>query len=143
MRSIIAVCLVGFACASSFCQNKDIETIKKLNSEWLKAYVTKDSHTLSTIFADDFILINPIGGKVTKADAIGNLHRQETLSVKIDSVDVRLVTENVGILTAYTTFVLKIDGKEVPGRNCYQDVYLKRKNNWLAISAHVTLLSPK
>jgi hypothetical protein len=29
------------------------------------------------------------------------------------------------------------------GQNCYQDVYVKRKGNCLAVAAHVTLLSMK
>jgi hypothetical protein len=27
------------------------------------------------------------------------------------------------------------------GRNCYQDIYVKRKGKWMAVMAHVTLLS--
>ena len=55
-------------------------------------------------------------------------------SVKIDSIDVRILTSNVGLITAYTTFVLKADGKEITGRNCYQDVYLKRNKKWMAVA---------
>jgi hypothetical protein len=33
-----------------------------------------------------------------------------------------------------------VDGKDITGKNCYQDVYIKRKGRWVAIAAHVTLL---
>lgn len=119
----------------------DADTIKKLNLDWVNSYVSKDKETLDRIFADDFVLINPKGIKTTKRDNLANLFRQETRSVNVDSVDVRLVSEDVGILTAYTTFVMYIDGKEMTGKNCYQDVYVKRHGRWYAVSAHVTLLS--
>jgi len=124
-------------------QNKDIEIIKNLNKDWINSYPTKDTTTLSRIFADDFVLISPNGVKMTKKNIINNLHKQETVSSKIDSVDVKLLTENVGVVTAYITFVLRSDGKEMTGQNCYQDIYVRRKNKWMAVNAHVTLLSFK
>lgn len=124
-------------------QKKDIEALTKLNQDWLNSYPKKDTATLAKIFADDFILISPKGVKMTKRDIIANLDKQETVSVCIDSLDIRLLTKKTGIITVYTTFVLKIDGKEITGKNCYQDVYVKRKGKWLAVAAHVTLLSVK
>ena len=128
---------------NAFSQNKDIEELTKLNQDWLNSYPKKDTSTLAKIFADDFVLISPKGVKMTKHDIIRNLDKQETASITIDSIDVRLLTNEVGLLTAYTTFVLKIDGKDMTGQNCYQDVYIKRKDKWFAVAAHVTLLNMK
>lgn len=126
-----------------FSQSKDIESLKNLNRDWINSYPTKDAATLDKIFADDFVLISHKGTKMTKKDIINNLDKQVTISAKIDSVDVKLLTDNVGVVTAYTTFVLKSDGKEMTGQNCYQDIYVKRKGKWVAVNAHVTLLSFK
>jgi uncharacterized protein (TIGR02246 family) len=121
--------------------NNDVRTIKKLNDEWLHAYVTKDIKVLDRIFAHDFVLINHKGQKTTKQQNLDNLQMQEVSTVHIDSVEVKLVTQDVGILTAYTTFTFPSAGKLLRGKNCYQDVYVKRKGQWQAVSAHVTLLS--
>ena len=126
-----------------FSQSKDMEILKKLNRDWINSYPTKDSATLNKIFADDFVLINHRGTKMTKKDILASLDKQEMLSAKIDSVDVKLLTDNVGVVTAYTKFVLKADGKEMTGQNCYQDIYVKRNGKWVAVTAHVTLLSFK
>jgi hypothetical protein len=126
-----------------FSQNKDIEILKTLNREWPDSYPTKDAATLNRIFADDFVLISHTGTKMTKKNIIDNLNNQETVSVSIDSLDVKLLTENVGVVTAYTTFVVKSDGKDMTGKNCYQDIYMKRNGKWVAVNAHVTLLSFK
>lgn len=128
---------------TAFSQDKDVAALTKLNSRWLASYPTKDRATLTEIFADDFVLISPSGAKMTKQDIISNLEKQETVSINVDSLDVRLLTKEVGLVTAYTTFVLKVEGKEVSGKNCYQDVYVKRKGKWMAVSAHVTLLGMK
>ncbi|MGC4034790.1 MAG: nuclear transport factor 2 family protein [Chitinophagaceae bacterium] len=107
----------------------------------MDSYPTKDSATMSRIFADDFNLVGPNGKSFTKNDIIGNLSKQTITSTHIDSVAVRLITNDVGIVTAYITFTLTDNGKDVQGKNCYQDVYIKRKGQWFAVSAHVTLLS--
>lgn len=139
----MVILLLTFICQTVFAQSKDIEIISNLNKDWLASYVSKDTATLNRIFAPDFVLISPTGSKMTKQSIINNLSKQETVSVTIDSVDVKLLTADVGVVTAYTTFVLKIDGKETTGQNCYQDVYVKRKRKWVAVTAHVTLLNLK
>jgi uncharacterized protein (TIGR02246 family) len=143
MKSILVLCVLAvFFCFDCQSQNSDMEAIKKLNQDWLNSFPTRDSATLSKILADDFVLIGANGSKQTKKDNLRNLVSPgiEFKSVKIDSVDVRLLTPDVAVLTAWTSFIFKTEGKEMKGSNCYQDVYMKRKDRWWAVSAHVTLL---
>ncbi len=139
---LVVVSFLFFSFGSSG-QSRDIETIKKLNEDFLNSIRNRDSTELSKILADDFILIAPNGSKMNKHDNLLNLHSRnfEINSVNIDSVEVRLLTSDVGILSGWTTFVFKADGKASTGKNCYQDIYMKRKNKWVAVSAHVTLLN--
>jgi uncharacterized protein (TIGR02246 family) len=140
-KETMIILLLALICQTVFAQSKDIEIISNLNKDWLDSYVKKDSATLNRIFAPDFVLISPTGSKMTKKSVIDNLQKQEIISVNIDSVDVKLLTADVGVVTAYITFVVNTDGKEVPGQICYQDVYVKRKGKWVAVTAHVTLLN--
>ena len=126
---------------NAFAQNKDVDELKKLNQDWIHSLLKKDTTTLSNILADDFILISPNGNRMTKKDNLDNLKMLEVISDNLDSVDVRLLSNDVGVVTAYTTFVLNVNNKHVSGRNCYQDVFVRRKGRWLAVAAHVTLLS--
>ena len=143
MKKFLLAILFTAIFQNAFSQNKDIEELTKLNQDWISSYVTKDTATLNKIFADDFVLISPTGTKMTKHDIINRLNQQETVSTHVDSVNVRLLTGEVGLITAYTTFALKIDGKDMTGQTCYQDVYVKRNGQWFAVAAHVTLLSTK
>ena len=143
MKAVLVLgALVIFFSFTTVGQNQDIETIKQLNQDWLNALPKRDSSTLSKILADDFIMIGANGSSQTKKDNLMNLMLPsvETKSVGIDSVKVRLLTPDVGIVTAWTSFLLSINGREMTGKNCHQDVYMKRKNKWVAVSAHVTLL---
>jgi ketosteroid isomerase-like protein len=125
---------------TSFAQSKDVELLKQLNSDWIGSYPKKDAVTLKNILADDFILINGKGSKWTKGDLIGNLPKQQIISARVDSASVRLLNAETGIVTGYASFVLKDGGKEITARTCYQDIYVKRKDKWQAVSAHVTNL---
>jgi uncharacterized protein (TIGR02246 family) len=139
----IVMVLLTLVCQLVFSQNEDIGIITNMNKDWLHSYVTKDTSALNRIFADDFVLVSHKGKKMSKKFIIENLAKQETVSVNVDSMDVKLLTGDVGVVTAFTTFVLNVDDKEILGQNCYQDVYVKREGKWLAVAAHVTLLSLK
>ncbi|SDG01923.1 nuclear transport factor 2 family protein [Chitinophaga filiformis] len=140
VRLLLSI-LLALPIQHTFSQTRtDVEELTSINQDWLNSYPKKDAATLNRIFADDFVLISPKGTKMSKHDIIANLDKQETVAVKIDNVDVKLLTPDVGLITAYTTFIMKIDGKDVKGKNCYQDVYVKREGKWRAVAAHVTLL---
>lgn len=143
MNRIIIISLLTLSSMAGFAQSKDIETLKKMNSEWLGSYAKKDSITLNRILAKDFVLISPNGTRMTKKDIIRNLRHQEIVSVNVDSIEVTLLTEDVSVVTGYATFVVKSDDKKITRQNCYQDVYVKRKTQWVAVKAHVTLLDSK
>ena len=128
------------------CQQQDgIQVVKKMNFDWLNAYPKRDTAVLSSILADDFIMINPNGNKQTKADNLANMldPSVETTKVSFDSVDVKQLTPDVIVLNAWLNFTFKANGAELTGKNCYQDVYMRRNGKWLAVFAHVTSLGMK
>lgn len=123
-------------------QSQDAETLKKLNRDFLNSIVNKDTATLSSILADEFILINPGGAKRNKADNLSSVFtsNQKVVSVDIDSVEVRLLSGEVGLVTAWTKNVVRTDKETSKFKICYQDVYVKRKNKWVVVAAHVSFL---
>jgi len=141
MRLIAVILLLGCS-LHGYSQQSDSVIIKQLNSKWLNAIVEQDTAALSSVLADDFILVNPAGNKQSKADNLANVLQPNTkvTAVNIDKAEVRILNETVGILSAWTTFIIDTDSKKITGHNCYQDVYMKRNNKWQAVSAHVTLL---
>ncbi|MBV8390684.1 MAG: nuclear transport factor 2 family protein [Mucilaginibacter sp.] len=141
MKRCLPVVIALLWCLNCFAQNKDAETLKKLNADWIASYVTRDTAKMSRIFGDDLVLINPSGKKYHKKDILKGVMNsaQEFLSTHVDSVDVRLFG-NIGIVNAKTSATVKAENKTTTSKVCYMDVYEKRKGRWYAVAAHVTLL---
>ena len=115
--------------------------IKQLNRQWLDAIVQEDSASLARILADDFVLINPAGMRRTKADNIPmHIPGQQVTNIVIDSQDLRFLTDEVGVITVWTTNFITQGAEKMVLKICYMDIYQKRKNQWKAVVGHVTLL---
>lgn len=129
---------------SLFAQSDDSALIKQLNTQWLQSYPKRDTAAVSRILADDFIMISQTGKKLSKNDVIKDLLTpdRQIINIAIDSMNLQIVN-NVGLLTAYTSFVLRDKEKILKGKNVYSDVYIKRKGTWVAINGHETLLELK
>jgi len=119
-------------------QSADIDAIKKLNEDWIHNYVVKDSTTWSRIFADDFVLVNPAGKKMTKREIVATPF-QPISTAGVDFAEVQ-IHGNIGLIHARCSFTIVADGKETKGQTDYLDVYEKRNGRWWAIAAHVTWL---
>ena len=146
MRTIIttlAIACLALCSLNSYGQSNDVEIIKKLNRRFLDALVNRDTAALSKILADDFLLINPGGIERTKADNLAGVltPNQRVVSIQIDSTHVRMLSNEVGLITAWTTNVVTANGTTSKFNICYQDTYMKRKQGWQAVAAHVTLLN--
>jgi uncharacterized protein (TIGR02246 family) len=142
MKRILIMLALLIYCSGALAQQKDIDAIKKLNAEWIASYVTRDTATLSRIFADDIQLTNPSGEMRTKQQMLKALVSpdQKYISTKVDTASVRLFG-NIGIINAKVTGVVEAGGKTSTAQVGYMDVYDKRHGRWYAIAAHVTLLS--
>jgi len=137
-------CLLAFLTSAAMGQTSssdDVRTLEKLNEDWIHSYPGKDTATFARIFADDLIMITPNGSRLSKKECIANLESpgQRIVSTKVDKVQVRLLG-NIGLVMAEASFISLDNGKEVPGRTNYLDVYEKRNGRWVAIAAHVTFL---
>lgn len=142
MNKLLPV-LAGILCyCNCFAQSRDERMIKKLNADWIASYLTRDTATMSKIFADDMILVNPVGKKFYKKDILKGVIEpgQTYISSKVDSADVRLFG-NIGIINAKITVTMKAENKTNIIKTCYMDVYEKRNGRWYAVAAHVTRLS--
>jgi hypothetical protein len=88
------------------------------------------------------MLINPGGEKRNKAQnlALAVSANQRVVSVNVDKLEIRILSADVGLVTAWTTNVVAVAEKSMTFHLCYQDVYMKRKNRWVAVAAHVASL---
>lgn len=113
MKKAVTVFLLLLCCELSFGQNKDVETLKQLNHDWISSFPTRDSATMNKIYADDMLLVSPSGTVFHKKELLHNLMSPvpEYISAKVDSVNVRL-SGNIGLVRATATTIFKDNDKK-------------------------------
>ena len=112
-----------------------LDVLRDLNGQYIHSVVHSDVARFTEILSDDFLCTNPDGSLVDKPQFL----KQTAIPVAFTSFDVddlRIrVLGDVAIIHGRTRFALK-DGRR--GRGQYTDVWQKRQDRWLAVSAHVT-----
>jgi len=138
---IFSCCILSGLASLAQTASDDINTVKKLNEDWIHSYPDKDTVTMARILADDLIMITPNGSRIGKQDILKNMASpsQQVKTSKVDKAEVRLVG-NTALVFAEASFITVDNGKETPGRTSYLDIYEKRHGRWVAIAAHVTYL---
>ena len=113
----------------------DLETLEKLNRDYIDSVQTSNVRRFEEILADDFLCSNPDGSLVDRAAFLAQTARPVTIS-NLQAVDVNIrLMGDFAIIHARTTYTLP-DGRATAGR--YTDVWARRGGRWLCVSAHVT-----
>jgi ketosteroid isomerase-like protein len=113
----------------------DLETLRDLNRHYIAAVQNSDVHRFHEILADDFLCTNSDGSIVDRAGFLTQTaHPVGISNLEAHDVNVRLMGD-FAIIHARTTYT-RPDGQ--PGAGRYTDVWARREEGWLAVSAHVT-----
>lgn len=117
----------------------DIETLTRLNADYIAAVKASDVERFEELLADDFLCSQSDGSLVDRATFLAQSAKPYTMQA-LDAFDVRVrVLGDVALVHARTAFVFP-DGRQGAGR--YTDVWARRGDRWLAIAAHVTRCPP-
>jgi ketosteroid isomerase-like protein len=138
MKYGILLLLLSLSIQVTSAQEADIKKLKGLNEKWIASFVTRDTATMGSIYADDMELVSSRGKIFHKKHLLKNLlsRDQEFTSYKVDNVSVRIFG-NIGLVNATSTVHGKAGQKEFTVTNCYLDVYEKRKGRWYAVASQV------
>jgi ketosteroid isomerase-like protein len=113
----------------------DLDTLQQLNADYIRSVQTSDVRRFDELLADDFLCSNPDGSLIDRAAFLTQTARPVTISnLQTHDVLVRILGD-VAIIHARTAYTLA-DGREAKGR--YTDVWARRGDRWLCVSAHVT-----
>ena len=115
----------------------DLDTLVKLNDDYIRSVQTSDVQRFNQILADDFLCSLPDGSLLDRTQFLAMTAKPVTISkLAAHDVNVRLMGD-FAIVHARTSFIAA-DGTARSGR--YTDVWARRNGKWLAVSAHVTRL---
>jgi hypothetical protein len=145
MKNIAPFVILIFTIASAHAQNKDIEIIKKIEQTRIASLVNKDTAILNKIYADDVIFINTLGETLDKKRVLSLIVEPDRkyTTAAIDSFTSVRIIGSTAILMTKTTLIRTLHNVVSTIHNSQMAIYEKRKNKWLLVALHTTLLNAK
>jgi len=113
----------------------ELDTLHQLNRDYVRSVLESDVRWFEANLAPDFLNSNPDGTLVDRAGFLKQIAPPCAVS-NLKEADVRIhVLGDVAIIYARTSYG-KPDGN--PGAGRYTDVWQRRKDRWLCVSANVS-----
>jgi hypothetical protein len=145
MKYIISVLVLIFISASMYAQSRDIEALKKIEQTRISCLLTKDTGALKEIYADDVMFVNTLGETLDKKRVLTLIVEPDRkyTTAEIDSFSSVRIIGNTAILLTKTTLIRTLHSVVSTLHNSQMAIYEKRKNKWLLVALHTTLLNAK
>src|SRR5262245_17493833 len=113
----------------------DVETLQRLNGDYIDAVKNSDVAKFDQILAADFLCSLPDGTLIGRELFLEHSAKPYSIrNLEAHDVNVRLMGD-FAIVHARTTFTLP---NGTPGYGRYTDVWARRTGQWVAVAAHVT-----
>ena len=113
----------------------DLQTLQKLNRDYVDSVQNSDVRRFQEILAEDFLNTNPDGTLVDRPGFLAQIAKPAAVSgLKAEDVQIRILGD-VAIIHARTAY-RKAGGE--PGKGRYTDIWARRDGRWLCVAAHVT-----
>jgi ketosteroid isomerase-like protein len=123
---------------------RNVQVIRQVDHERIRAQIGADAAALNRIYADDFIGIGPSGTVRTKAQVIADFTSGDLKFQSITTDDVRVrVYGNTAVETGRSTMIGQDRGKAVPRDNRFTRVWIKQFGRWRLVSNHYSSLIPQ
>ena len=115
---------------------RDLDTLTALNRDFTSSVQKGDVKRFEEILADDFMMSNPDGSLLDKAEFLKLTAKPVTISGLVaENVRIRLLGDFAIIHARFNSRYA--DGK--PRRGRYTDNWARRDGKWVAVSAHYNL----
>jgi ketosteroid isomerase-like protein len=111
-----------------------IETLRKLNQDYIDSVAKSDVRRFDEILAEDFLNTNPDGSLVDKKAFLAQIGKLAAVKgLQCDDVRIRVLGD-FAIIHGRTLYT-KPDGQ--PGAGRYTDVWALQDGKWLCVAAQV------
>jgi Domain of unknown function (DUF4440) len=118
----------------------EADLIRSTERTRLRALVEADIETARRLHADDFQLINPLGGSLTKEQYLGGLASGalDYLTWDPETIEVR-VYGRVAAIRYRSQLEIVVQGQKISLRRYWHtDLYEKRDGQWQVVWSHAT-----
>ena len=121
-------------------EDRDAELVRSTERERLRALVSGDVHRAAQLHTDDFQLINPLGGALSKEQYLGGIGAGQIRYVywEPEDIAVRLYGE-VAALRYRSQLEIVVQGHHIPRqRYWHTDLYERHGSQWQVVWSHAT-----
>lgn len=117
----------------------EIKILEELNTQHAKAFFESKPEILTSILADDYILLSENGSLYSKSEVLNQLKSTPKSSVlasySIENLQIRFVSTDIAMIHAAAISHLK--NGTMRGVQ-YNDIYINRNGKWLCVSGNNT-----
>ena len=121
-------------------EDRDAELLRSTERERLRALVTGDVERAKQLHTEDFQLINPLGGALSKEQYLGRIVSGQIryLYWEPESIAVRLYGD-VAALRYRSQLEIVVQGRHIPRqRYWHTDLYERHGAQWQVVWSHAT-----
>ncbi len=141
---LIGVSVVGStSCRPTTTADAEAGVIRASERDRLRALVQADVERARQLHADDFQLINPLGGAVSREQYLGGIESGQIdyLVWEPDSAIAVRVHGEAAIIRYQSRLEIVVQGQKVPlQRYWHTDSYEKRNGSWQVVWSQATLI---
>ena len=121
-------------------EDEEAELLRSTERERLRALVTGDVARAAQLHSEDFQLINPLGGALSKEQYLGGIGSGQIhyLYWEPESIAVRLYTD-VAVIRYRSELEIVVKGRHIPRqRYWHTDLYERHGAQWQVVWSHAT-----
>lgn len=123
--------------------DREVELLRSTERERLRALVSGDVERAAQLHADDFQLINPLGGALSKDQYLGGISSGQIhyLYWEPEAIVVRLYG-GAAVMRYQSELEIVVQGRHIPRqRYWHTDLYERHGSQWQVVWSHATAAS--
>ena len=124
-------------------EDREVEVLRSTERERLRALVSGDVEQAAQLHADDFQLINPLGGALSKDQYLGGISSGQIryLYWEPEAIAVR-VYGGAAVIRYQSELEIVVQGRHIPRqRYWHTDLYERHGSQWRVVWSHATAAS--
>ena len=120
------------------------EEVLRTEREFSQAIVHNDAEEVGQFLADDWIIIDPDGGMIDKAQFLSVIKSGSLTHDMMESHDTRVrIYGDTAVVTALTSTRGKFNGQGFATQERATDVFVKQSGRWQCALSHLTRFTKK